>query len=399
MSEDVDVALPSDPVSEAALARHARRMRPLRIVYAAVLTVLAVVLATVVVVAYRHGEISHATLRTVANPPAPVALGTPSQPLTQAWTDIDTTAIGAPEFQGTVVTHDQHTVRGRSARTGAQTWSYPRTDRPVCAAIQTAGVTVAVYQLHGNCDELTALDTRTGARKWTRTLDKDGAQFDGPATYSVLSGEILFVSATSIYALQTSGTADEGNGGLDYWAFHHQGCTINGGLLGLGGALISQTCAHEDCSDNKFCGDGHQLLLRDATKGTEDDSKSTNPDQIAWNLIGSELVPTSAGHVLAARDPAGGALEVLDAKNGRIRARVPLAAPSTASTPAAFTSAGDADLVWVGGHTYALQGSSALWQTNTPDIPTVTAPAGALAPDLAQARLAVATSSGIAELD
>jgi hypothetical protein len=399
LSEDLDVAPRPDPVSEAALARHARRMRPLRIAYVAVLTVLAAVLASIVVVAYRHGEISHATLRTVAKPPAPVVLGTPSQPLTPAWTSGDTTAIGAPEFQGTVVTHDQHTVRGRNARTGAQTWSYTRTDRPVCAAIQTAGVTVAVYQLHGNCDELTALDTRTGARKWTRTLDKDGAGFDGRASYSVLSGEIMFVSATSIYALQTTGTADAGNGGLDYWVFHHPGCTINGGLLGLGGALISQTCVHEDCSDNKFCGDGRQLLLRDAIKGTEDDSKSTNPDQIVWNLIGSDLVPTSAGHVIAARDPAGGTLEVLDPKHGRPTARLPLAAPSTARTPAAFTSAGDADLVWVGGHTYAIRGTSVQWQTDTPNVPTVTAPAGAAPPDLAQARLAVATSAGIAELD
>jgi hypothetical protein len=375
----------------------------LRLVYAATLSVAAVIILVIVVVAYNRGEISHASLKTVSAGPSEIRLQAPSQPLTQAWTSSDTTAIGTPFFEGTVITHDRHTVRGRDARTGKQTWSYTRTDRSVCTAIQTQGVTVAVYKLHGNCDEVTALDSGTGDRKWTRTLDKDGAEFNGPAQYWVQPGNIMFVSATSIYAVATSGDADDGNGGLDYWTFHHTGCTINDAMLGVGGALISQTCVHEDCGGAKFCGNGKQLLLRDATKATDDKTETNhnNPDQIVWNLRGNDLVPTSAGHSITARAPSGGSLQLLDAKTGKTTASLALTGRTDSSAPTTFTSANDADLIWIGGRTYALpSGKTAFaWQLDTSYVPTVSDASGTSATTLANARLAIATRSGIVQLD
>lgn len=391
----VDEAPPTNPVSDAALARYAQRMRPARIGYAAALTVAAAVIAVIVVVAYNRGEISHATLKTVAAGPASLALQAPSTTLTKAWTSTDSTAIGTPYYQGTVVTHDVHTVRGRDARTGRQTWSYTRTDRSVCTAIQDGGLTIAVYELAGNCDELTAVDSATGQRKWTRTLDKDSAEFNGPATYSVHSGNVMFVSATSIYAIAS--------GGLDYWTFHHVGCTINSAVLGDAGALISQTCAHEDCADAKFCGNGKQLLLRNGTNGYDDNSKTNknDPDQIIWNKLDNDLVPTLAGHQIAARQPAGGALQLLDAKNGKFGPRLALSGPSDSSARSAVTSPRDADLIWIGGRTYALPtGTSAFsWQADTLSVPTLIDSAGGATPVLHDAQLAVPTSSGVALLD
>jgi hypothetical protein len=400
-TEVAEAPTPADPVSEAALARHSERMRPLRRIYAVVLAVLAVVVVVIVIVAYDRGEISHATLKTVAHPPSKVALHAASKPLTQAWTSGDTSAIGTPFYEGTIITHDRHTVRGRDAATGKQTWSYTRTDRSVCAAIQTQGVTVAVYKLHGNCDELTAVDSGTGERLWTRTLDKDGAEFDGPATYSVQPGNILFVSATSIYAVATSGDADDGNGGLDYWTFHHVGCSINSATLGVGGALISQTCAHEDCSDTKFCGNGKQLLLRQATMASDDKSKTHNPDQIVWNSLGSDLVPTSAGHLIAARNPSGGSLQLLDPKTGKALASLPLVGRSDSTAPTGATSTIDGDLIWVGTRTYALKtgATTYVWQADTTGVPTVTDSSGSTAATFQEARLAVGVSNGIFEID
>ena len=120
MSDDVKVEPPPrrDPISDAALAKHAQRMRPLRIAYASVLAVVAVAVLTIVVIAYNRGEISHATLKTVKLAPDKVALQTPSATLSRAWRSTDTSAIGVPYYNGTVVTHDQHTVRGRNALTG-----------------------------------------------------------------------------------------------------------------------------------------------------------------------------------------------------------------------------------------------------------------------------------------
>ncbi len=251
--------------------------------------------------------------------------------------------------------------------------------------------------MHGNCDELTALNSDTGQRKWTRTLDKDGAEFDGPANYSVQPGNIMFISPTSIYAV-----ADQDGNGIDWWSFHHPGCTINSAVLGVGGALISQTCAHEKCGGAKFCGDGKQLLLREATTGTDDDSSTNhnNPDQIVWNLRNNDLVPTLAGRQIGARDPATGRLTLLDAKTGKSKGQLALAAP-TAGVAATFTSVLDGDVIWSGGRTYALKtdATAFAWQADTTYLPTAINSDGSSPGNLAAARLAAPTSTGIAELD
>src|SRR5690349_19860172 len=178
MTEPAPPEAPPRPPSDPALERYARRMRPWRIAYAAAVVVAALVLLVIVKIAYSVGEISSATLHTAAQPPPSIALAPPAAVLTEAWRSSDASAIGTPIVGGTVVTHDAHSVRGRDARTGKITWSYTRTDRTVCTAVQNASITVAVYELHGNCDELTGLDSGTGHRQWTRTLDKDSNQID-----------------------------------------------------------------------------------------------------------------------------------------------------------------------------------------------------------------------------
>jgi hypothetical protein len=383
--------------SDAALDRYRRRMRPLRIGYAVAIVGAVVIALVVVKIAYVRGEISHVHLH-IATSVAPSISNapTPTPTLAKLWSSTDTSAIGTPVDVGTVVTHDGHTVRGRDALTGTQTWSYTRSDRSVCTSIQTSSVTIAVYRLHGDCDELTALDSQTGARRWTRTLDKDGAEFDGPATYAVNGSTVMFVSHTSIYAISSGGTADGGDGGLDYWVFHHGGCIINGAVLGNAGALISQTCHGENCDGHKFCGDGTQLLLRDQTTGT-DDKSTTNPDIVKWNDLGTNLIPTSAGQTVTARDPGGATLHEFDAKTGKDTAQLALAGDSGASAPSAVTTATDADLIWIGGHTYALtSGEKAFrWQAATTGLPTTQASNSILAGGDALAP----TSAGAALLD
>jgi PQQ-like domain len=377
--------------SDAALAAYRRRMRALRILYAAGIAAVVAIALVLVKIAYDHGEISHAHLHTAQAPPSLATAPTPAATPRRAWSNTDVTAIGAPAVGGTVVTHDTHTVRGRDARTGAQTWSYTRTDRTVCTAIQAQSVTIAVYRLGGNCDELTAVDSETGARLWTRTLDKDGAVFDGPATYAVNGGTVMFVSPTSVYTIASGGSADEGNGGLDYWVFHHTGCTINSAVLGNSGALISQTCHGQDCKGHKFCGDGTQLLLRDQTAGT-DDKSTDNPDVVKWNHLGSDLIPTSAGLTVTARDADGATLHVFDPESGKQTAQLALSGDSGSSAPFGFASATDADLIWIGARTYALasKGTSFAWTAPTTGVPTVADSAAVLSGDHAFAP----TSSG-----
>ena len=374
------------------------RLRPWRIGYAAAIAVVVIAVGVIVKIAYNHGEISHATLRTAARPAPDVPLSTTSATLSTAWTSADHTAIGTPYWRGTVVTYSQHAVTGRNGLTGKAMWSYTRNDRTTCTAAQLGGVTIAVFEVNGNCDELTALDTQTGARQWVRTLDKDGHELNGHPSYAV--GQFTFMVWTPqvIYALSPDGTANDGNGGLDRWVFAQEGCTINSAVLGSSGALISQTCRKPDCGERQFCGAGQQLLLRDATAGdNHDDAK--NPDKIKWNLIGSTLLPASADGVISAVHPGGTALTVLDQQKGTTVSTLPLQAPAR-EHPQAIAAA-RAQLVSTGGYTYAvgLSGTSVLWSAQTANPPAVTSREDATTPDLSHAIVATVSGGAINLLD
>src|ERR1700742_3983855 len=90
-------AEPTNPVSTAAVAAHAQRLRPLRTVYAAVVTAVVIAAVVIVKIAYDHGEISHVHLQTINSAPPSISTApTPNTALTQAWTSTDATAIGSP---------------------------------------------------------------------------------------------------------------------------------------------------------------------------------------------------------------------------------------------------------------------------------------------------------------
>lgn len=372
-ARDNDTAsTPAEPAvaqSHEALARYARTMRVPRRIYFATIVLAVTAIIVVVRIAWSRGEIAHTTLITAPAPAPSVALQTPSTTLQRAWTSAEHAAAGTPYRDGTVITFSTHSVHGRNARTGATTWSYTRTDRTLCQVIQDQGVTVAVFELNGNCDQVTALDTTTGARRWTRTLDEDGAPLNGRPTYSLTADTIMLTAAQVIYAIDP-------NSGLDRWVYQPARCTISDAVLGTAGALISQRCTTPPCDGLDFCGAGPQLLLRDATAAhTDDQAHKTNPDQIKWNRIGDTAVPTSADQILTAVDRTTNKLEILAPRNGSVRATLPVrAGPS--HTQAAHVATSQAELVWIDGVTYALglSDNRLLWTRPTRGAPTTVRP-------------------------
>lgn len=385
---------PATPPDNRVLVAYAARMRRARRRYFATLAVLVAAVLTAVSIAWSRGEIANTTLTTVRSAPPSVPLQVPSATLRQAWTSTDRTAIGTPYWGGTVVTFDQHTVRGRNATTGTQTWSYRRNDRTVCQALQIRGVTVAIYQLHGNCDEVTALSTDTGQRAWTRTLDENGQPIFGRPTYQATQYTFLVITPLVIYAIDPSS-------GYDRWVFGQQRCTINSAVLGSTGALISQSCDHPPCSGLTYCRNGPQLLLRDPSAGYNNDEKHhANPDQILWNVANSALVPASADQLVSAVDPTTGRLVVLNPDKGTVQTtRALTPAPSAVDAVSASPTV-NAELLWVGGVTYAVRTSDSvvMWASRTLSPPTVTATDAASVvglPDLTQAVLAAPTSNGL----
>lgn len=380
--------------SEAALARYQHAMRRQRGVYYAILAVILAVIGIVVGIAWTHGEVANTTLHTVPAAPPTLPLQPPSGTLTEAWHATgEQAAIGTPQWGGTVVTFSDHTVGGRNARTGARTWSYTRSDRAVCTAAQLSGTTIAVYELHGNCDEVTALDSQTGKRRWTRTLDMDGMPINGRPNFQTTPNTLMATTSYVIYAIDPVS-------GYNRWTYHRTGCSIEHAALGTGGVLISQDCSTSvQCGILKYCGPGQQLMLRDPMQGNGDDSKP-NADQIKWIKFGDAAVPAAADGQLIVIDPGRRRFDVLDFAHGSTIGTVPLTGAVPANRAIVAAAISDAELVWLGGRAYvvSLDPADPHWSVATAGPPTVST-SGDSPPSFTAARIDVPSSTGIDELD
>lgn len=378
------------------LADYRRSMRRWGTVYYAIVGVVVLALLVVVLVAWSRGEAAHVTLHTAAAPPATLAPAAPSTRPTEAWRSGDRAVLGAPQYGGTVMTYSAHAVSGRDARTGRVTWSYARSDRTVCAAAQLNGTTVAIFALHGNCDELTALDSSTGQRRWSRTLDMDGLPIDGRPDLQLTPYTLMVTQSNVIYAI------DPGSG-YNRWTYQRGGCRIENAQLGSGGVLISQECAPDvQCGQLKYCGPGQQLMLRDPTSGNGKDDQP-NADQVKWIRFDDADLPVSADSgLISTLSPDRRTLAVLDPNSGKPAREVPLGAPVPASVTIRAYPSTTGDLLWLGrrlGFVSSDPGGTN-WLVATPGPPTLTATAGTEdTPQLALARVTVSTGTGVAELD
>jgi hypothetical protein len=377
------------------LRHYVASMRRQRRWYLAVVAAVVAVGVAVFLTVWFTGEVTHVHMRTAASPPPPVPTGTPAAQPTLRWRSGDATAIGKPFSGGTVVTYSRHTVTGRNALTGAADWSYTRTDRSVCQVVQGQNSTVAIYDNGGNCDQVTALDTGTGKRAWTRTLDENGMPVAGHPTVLAASDAFFVTTATVIYAIPLSDSpcnADTGGGcGGDVWTFHpDNGCLIGTIAPGTSGVLIQERCAS-----------GSRLLLRDRYKGDDDKQNSDDKKrQILWRIGNSDAVPLAADAAVVALDPGSHDLIHYDATNGKVAGRTPLDPAPSASEPVSRVSLSDADLVWLDGYTYALTAGAQQWSARTTGPPTVDATEGVdSTPALGSAHIVAPTSSGVAVLD
>jgi PQQ-like domain len=379
-----------DPV----LDRYRADMRRSRIRYFAIVAVIVAALGIWVGVAWSRGEVSHATLHTFAPPPPSVGVAAPSPNQQVAWRTTDHIAIGLPQWGGTIVTYNAHTVGGLDAKTGARTWSYTRTDRTVCTAAQLTATVVAVYENHGNCDELSAFDADTGRRRWTRTLDMDGMPLDGHPSYQVTPYTMLVASQSVIYAIDPVT-------GYNRWTYSRYGCSISHVVLGGAGALFSQNCsANVRCKDLKFCSPGKQLTLRNGSDGRDDDKP--NADKIIWNLVGNTDTPVSADSgLISAVGPSGNTLRVYAADNGSISSSISLTPATSTLGPVTAVATDTAEIVWLAGQTYAIKpdASDALWRVDSDAPPVVISTTSDTTPSLATARITVPTSAGVGIID
>jgi outer membrane protein assembly factor BamB len=288
-------------------ARNARAMRR----YAVILAVLLLAAVVAVRAAYAHGELVHVSGRTSA-PPATIATGSTADSVALAWRTDDRAAAGTPVQDGVVVTYDSHGVHGLDARTGKLRWYYNRSDQTICSVLQQDATTIAIYNRHGSCDEVTGLVTATGAVKWLRTMTDNGITQAASAPNVVLT-----VAHYSVHVIDNAG-------GLDRWdwvAPDH--CSVDRALAGSQGVLISTTC-----------GSLHRLVLRGLTS-----------DDLKWSVdVPRAMVPVAASTVVGALDPTSGELHSYSLNKGTDTVTGRLGEPAqlsalVAGLPRAATSA------------------------------------------------------------
>ena len=327
--------------SQQVLDDYVARMHHLRRWHFAALAALVVIVAVIADLVLANGETAHAHLHTVksAAPTPPAAR--PSATVSLAWLSPDASALGQPSWGGTVVTYSPHTVTGRNYKTGAGVWSYTRTDVAICQVIQEQGQTVAFFDHSGNCDEVSAFDTGTGARLWYRTLDANALLVDGHPSYEFNQFTILVTTPTLVEALSLSAPQ-----GIDRWSFAEPaGCTTRGAVLGAGGVLIAQ-----------HCGDGYHLLLRDAYAGNDDKNPGSTTK---WRLDNVNAVPVTADALITAFDAHDGSLVSYRATDGHVLRTTTLTPKPDLRSPISAISTTTELLVSVGTSSYAIDSSAA----------------------------------------
>ena len=247
--------------------------------------------------------------------------------------------------------------------------------------------------MHGNCDELTALQSGTGKRRWTPTLDFDGQPLNGHPSYQVISYTVMVTTPSVIYAI------DPGSG-YNRWIYSRYGCSIRGAVLGTAGALISQNCTHPQCLAQKFCARGRQLLLRDGVNGIDDKDK-VNPDRIHWNLVGTTDVPVSADAVVGALNPTMHALDVYNADKGRPVSAATLVPVPAGGDPSTAASLSGPELLWLDGTTYLVRPGAdrADWAYASTGPPTAVPVGSETVLSETTALITVTTPTGARELD
>lgn len=314
------------PVHPALLAYQARTTRATRI-YAAVLALVLLAVVLAVRTAYARGELTHVSSRS-APAPAPIPTGSTADALARTWRSADRPAAGTPVHDGVVISYDSHSVHGLDARTGKVRWHYTRSDQTICSVLQQDASTIAIYNRHGNCDQVTGFVSATGAVKWLRTLTDNGITEATSAPNVVMT-----VARHSVHIIDNAG-------GLDRWNWvAPDRCSVDRALAGSQGVLISTTC-----------GSQHRLVLRGLTS-----------DELKWSVtVPQAMVPVAASAFVGALDPSTGVLHSYSADKGeetrsdRLAAPAELAAeldrlPKASTAVDGFTATGEPlEVLWLG---------------------------------------------------
>jgi outer membrane protein assembly factor BamB len=243
---------------------------------------------------------------------------------------------------GTVITSNEHGVRGLDPLTGDERWHYLRPNATMCDLTVLVDVVVAIFKTTGRCNEAVALEAGTGVRRWYRNVD--------------FSDELSMLgSGTAALAATPGGIAVlDAVGNSIRWRYNPpQGCELSSIGIGISGVVVLERCTTGTTWLAEFELESGDQQWRVAPP--PGDVTVLGADGVVSLLVGQQLI-------------------ILSARDGSLVSTMTTAAESDES--AATMSAGPpggqgVPLVYLAGQLYAIEpaGGAQLWSVAATGLP------------------------------
>lgn len=383
---DGGTSVADERAAAAARAAHERALVSWRR-YAAVMAALAVALGGFVFRVVQTSEVRAVSIQTSSVSPSPVPAGVLAAAPNLVWASGNQVVQGQALFDDVLATSATRSVAGLDVRTGAVRWRYSRSDRLLCSASSDGSVVMAIYAHDGLCDEISALDSGSGRRLWTRTLI--GTANRAELALSAIPGFLLIAMPDSVELLSPTS-------GLDYW-FYPQPAGCVTGTADLGSGIAAEIVrkgadgktVHADVQGQVVvtarCAGRETLSL---LAGSLPPAAKSNP--LVWTTSRQGQSPLAVDGAINVLVADGRSVHALNPAGGAVAAHIALpAVVQPAPRPQSFTALGGSVVIArTGNGELGLRGTRWLW----------TVP-GQLTPPTGQARLIAVRKSVVGVFD
>lgn len=298
-----------------------------------------------------NGSVS-AVQHTFISQPVALSDGPPAATLHK----IRTFSGAATLIDGVVVAPSTHGASGYDPQSGKQIWTYQRTDIPICARGASDTRAILMYRSGGQCSEAIALDARTGARGWQRTIESEGPNsiaFGNNSFISIGTNKIIAYEEVSGFERFHIYADDPATGQTST-----QNCQF---LQASAGRIVPVLKRCKTTADSQWV---TQLLTYDAVAG--------DPREVSSSTIGYPKATLVAS--LSSGSAIFQSANQLLSGGGAQSSPQPISAISvpTGSTPT-FISGGNVDVLVLGATAYGFTGTAAnvAWSTPVDCLPSV----------------------------
>lgn len=307
------------------------------------LGVLVIALVAGVVLAV-NSDAANTDVRTAADPPN-ASSGLLAEQLGPLWSTESAVDDQRTLASATVITSNEHGVRGLDPRTGEQRWHYLRSNATMCDLTVLDDVVVAIFRTAGRCNEAVALEAGSGVRRWYRNVgfsERLSLLGSGTAALAATPGGIAVLDAV---------------GNSIRWRYNPpQGCELSSIGIGANGVVVLERCTTGTTWLAEFELYSGQQQWRVAPPPGE--VTVLGADGVVSLLVGQGLT------ILSPRD--GSLLSSLGAPAGAAES------PASAATMVAGQAGGrGVPLVYLEGRLYAIDPASGalLWSVAATGLP------------------------------